>query len=505
MSVRVLLRLWLGALALSYQTVALSQSAAPSEVQAEVQAEAELATKAEDRAVLPLMPEDVLASSAERFPDILASLEREAIARGAQLEALGAFDLVLSADGFSRVTGFWSGSVVEAEARQRLRNTPVEVYGAYRLSDGRFPIYEDEYFTNSLGEFKIGGLYSLLRDSAIDSERFGVEDARLATRQASLEVLLTQLIVQHRALNAYWRWVARGREIAIYRDLLAIAEARQLGLDRQFAAGAVAEIALVENERNILQRQRLLAEAERNYMIAANDLSFYLRDGTGSPRVPGRKELPAAKLLAETKPPVGPTEARLSDTLEARPELQQLRVAMERARNKIDLRENDLKPQLDLSFELSRDIGSIAEGGSSRDSTDAIVGFTFTVPLQRRAAEGRLQQAEAELREIELREQRLSDELTIELENILIDLQTAQGIAQLADREVAQAGRMVSAERRRFQLGAGDFFLVNLREQDAADAEVRAVRARLANRLAAVRLDAAAMNLEGLGLSEPPL
>ena len=457
-----------------------------------------------DRAVA-LLPEQVLASSAERFPDILASLERQAIARGAQMEALGAFDLVLSAEGFSRVTGFWSGSVVEAEARRRLRNTGAEIYGGYRLSDGRFPIYEDQYFTNSLGELKIGALYSLMRNSTIDADRFGIEDTRLAARQAALDVLLTQLVVQHRALDAYWQWVATGREIEVYRNLLKLAEARQVGLERQFARGAIAEIALVENRQNLIRRQTLLAQAERSFQTAANDLSFFLRDQSGTPLTPTAESLPDTEQLQRLPRMEEMLRLKPNDFLSNRPELRQLKVAGERARNVIALRENDLKPQLDLSVELSRDIGSIADGGRSRDSTDAIVGFTFTVPLQRNMARGRLQQAEARLREVELRRQRATEELAIEFENVLVDLEAALQIAALAEAEVEQARRMAQAERRRLDLGAGDFFLVNLREEDAADAQIRAIRAGFASRRAETRFDAASMRLEKLGLSEPPI
>jgi hypothetical protein len=59
---------------------------------------------------------------------------------------------------------------------------------------------------------------------------------------------------------------------------------------------------------------------------------------------------------------------------------------------------------------------------------------------------------------------------------------------------------MVQAERNRFRLGAGDFFLVNLREEAAADAQIRAIRAELSGRLAAASYNAATINLPELGL-----
>ena len=59
---------------------------------------------------------------------------------------------------------------------------------------------------------------------------------------------------------------------------------------------------------------------------------------------------------------------------------------------------------------------------------------------------------------------------------------------------------MVQAERTRFRLGAGEFFLVNAREEAAANAQVKAIRAKLAGRLAEASYNAATMNLTALGL-----
>ncbi|MEO0883473.1 MAG: TolC family protein [Pseudomonadota bacterium] len=451
-------------------------------------------------AVIPLFPEEVLESSATSFPDILESLAREAAARGDQLSAEGAFDLVFNADGFDRVTGFWTGAILNTEVRQNLRPLGAQVYGGYRISDGTFPIYEDINFTNTGGEFKIGALFSLLRDRSIDQRRFRVEDARLASAQASLDVALTQVGVQQQVLNAYWRWFATGQELLIYRDLLQIAQERAAGLEEQVRQGAQPDIAVTENLQNILRREILVAEAERNFAVASNGLSFFLRDGAGGLMVPGLERLPSPQQVDALSDLGTLVEADLNEILSARPELRSLRVALERARNKVLLGENDLKPDLDLNFEVSRDVGNIAEGGISRDSTDTIIGFRFSVPLQRRDARGRLQRAEAELRAAQLRERRTEDQISIELDNILANLSAALRLADLAEGEVSQADLMVDAERRRFNLGASDFFLVNVREERAADARIGAIRAQLNGRLAEASYNAATMNFPALGL-----
>ncbi len=448
----------------------------------------------------PLLPDEVLRSSALTFPSILESFEREAAARSDQLAADGAFDLLLEAEAYDRVTGTFSGGYVEGKATQPIAPFGGEIFGSYRVSDGRFPIYENYYNTNEIGEFKVGALLSLLRNRRIDQRRFDIEDTKLAANQARLDVLLVQLNVQFEALKAYWNWVAAGNEIRVYEELLEIAEARAVGLGRQVQAGAMPRIAMVENEQNVLRRRTLLEEARRNFSTASNSLSYYLRDEAGRLIVPTRSQLPDERQLSNLPDMQSLLAVARSDILDQRPELRNFRLMLERARNKVLLKENDLKPNLDVSVELSRDFGPIGDGGPTFDSTDTIVGLTFKVPLQRRAARGALQRAEAELRAIELREARTADQIEVELDNILDNLNAALRIAGLADQEVEQAVAMVAAERRRFTLGAGDFFLVNLREERAADAQIRAIRADLNGRLASASYSAATMNLPELGL-----
>lgn len=448
----------------------------------------------------PLLPEEVLRSSALTFPSILESFEREAAARSDQLSADGAFDLILEGEAYDRLTGTFSGGYAQVGARQPLAPLGAEVYGTYRLSDGRFPIYENIYNTNQAGEFKVGGLLSLLRDRRIDQRRFDVVDTRLAADQARLDILLVQLKVQHEALMAYWRWVAAGYEIRVYEELLEIAEARSIGLERGVSLGATPAIAITENEQNVLRRRTLLAEAQRNLSLAATSLSYYLRGADGVMIVPTRDQLPPVGLLGDLPNLQTLIAQDRSEVFENRPELQDFRIALERAQNKVALRENDLQPELELKAELSRDFGAIGDGGPTFDSTDTVVGVTFTVPLQRRTARGRLQRAEAELREIELRERRISDQISVELDNILTNLNAALRVANLAGSEVEQANTMVAAERRRFSLGAGDFFLVNVREESAADAQIRQIRANLNGRLAQASYNAATMDLDALGL-----
>jgi outer membrane protein TolC len=447
----------------------------------------------------PLLPDEVLRSSALTFPSILEAFEREAAARSDQLSADGAFDLMLRAEAFDRLTGFNDGGAVRAQATQPLQPYGAQIFGGYTLSDGRLPTSSSSFNTNEFGRFNVGALFSLLRDRDIDQRRFALEDTRLATSQARLDVMLVQLNVQQEALRAYWRWVAAGEEIRVFEELLEIAEARQIGLTREVSEGARARIALTENEQNLLARRSLLEDSRRNLQVAANSLGFYLRGSDGAMILPTREMLPDRNQMRGIAPVEQLLTQPISEVIQNRPELETFRLALERAANRVDLRRNDLLPRVDANIELSRGFGDPAS--PTGDTTGAAVGVTFSVPLQRREARGRLQRAEAELRETELRQRRIADQLTTEVRNIIDNLTAALKVADLAEAEVKQANQMVQAERTRFRLGAGDFFFVNRREEAAADAQIKAIRAKLAGRLAEASFNAATMNLSALGLN----
>lgn len=450
-----------------------------------------------------LTPGEVLDASARHFPAILESFAARRAARGDVLAAQGAFDLVFDADGFSRTTGFWDGTQINGTVKQRIAPMGASLYGGYRLSDGRFPIYEDEYFTNSGGEAKVGILFSLLRDRSIDARRFKITDMELALRQAEFEVLLTKVGVQHKALRAYWRWVWSGTQRKVYQELLALAENRQSGLETQVRSGAVARIFLTENQQNISRRQRFVAEADREYLSAANALSLYWRDETGSPVTPRAEDLPPIDYLLAVAGDLSlPATRDLASIVGQRPELKILSTAIERARQKVTLSENEKLPRLDLTAELSRDFGNVAQGGVSRDSTDTIIGLRFTAPLQRRDAAGQIRRARAELEAAEQRRRQAEDEIAINLQNVMISLSAAKALMIIAGTEFDQSLTMQDAERERFRSGASDFFLVNLREETAADARIRYYDAAIEALMADADYDAVTLDLPGLGI--PP-
>jgi outer membrane protein TolC len=449
------------------------------------------------RSDAPLMLDEVLRASARSAPQIVEALARVRQAEGRALSAEGAFDTVFDVNGRSRTLGYYDGSVVDARATRPLTGNGGYLYGGYRVSRGDFPIYEDQAYTNRLGELKVGGLFALMRDRLVDERRTRRTLAAGDLDVARFEGQAVAIGVQRRAIDAYQNWVAAGLRLRAYRDLLELAQSRGGAIRRQVELGARPQILLTENDQNLVRRRALAIRAEQDFAAAANGLSLYFRDEQGRPILAG-----AARLPADAGALVGPAVARVGPPM-TRPDLQTLTARVEQSMTRLMLAENDLKPRVDLQGELGKDLGPEGIGGSSRTPLEAVVGFRLSVPLQNRAARGRVAEARAEIDALETRGRFLREQIAVEVEGINIAVEGTEKLVAAAEEERTLADRLAAAERRRFELGSSDFFLVNQREETATDARVRLIDAQA--RIAAARAELASATADRSALGLDPI
>ncbi|MFZ4108895.1 MAG: TolC family protein [Polymorphobacter sp.] len=442
----------------------------------------------------PLALAEVLASSRFHAPQVLEALARLRGAEGRLLSAQAAFDTVFSASAETRLSGFYDGRDLDAKITKPLGNLGGYAYGGYRVSGGKFPVYEDERYTNRLGEIRAGAVLALMRDRLIDDRRFGQVQAEADVAVADADRLMVAIGVQTRAIQTYNNWLVAGLRLGIYRDLLTLSQNRQAAFRRQVAEGARPAILLTENEQNILRRQSLVVQSEQTLAMAATALSLYLRDADGRPLIPDASRLPDA-----LQPPL-PRPARPDDLALARPDLRTIDIRMKLARARVALDRNAFLPKLDFKVEASRDLGGTGVGGTPRSGTESKVGVTFTLPLQQSAARGRIAQTNAEIDAFKQRRRFLEDQIVADIGAIDIAVTNSARLTVLARDEAERAGAMAAAERRRFTLGASDFFLVNVREEAAADAEVRRLDAAFRQIVAHADWAAATADLDSLGL-----
>ena len=418
--------------------------------------------------------EEVLQSSRAHAPQIQRAQAQRAQAQAGIQEAQGAFDWELNASNSQR-GGVYDGDYLDAQVTRRLADTNTRVYAGYRRSEGYLPTYEDYYNTASGGELNIGVAFALLRDRIIDEERFKFRDAVLAEKQQQAEAYLVQLRTQFDAMTAYAQWLADGHALKTMEALATLAQQRQQAMQKQARAGDIAPIYLTENTQNIARRQAQIADARRKLARSAQTLSLYWRDAQGTPQVPNEEALPP---LLEDVPNMEISNRELRDTIrtvqDLRPEQIAIQFGMQREQNRLALAENLRLPKLDLALEGAQNLGR--DAGSNAGEEGRVL-LRLSIPLQQNTADGRARASQARLEALEQERRLLNDKIAADIRAVAAVAEaTAEEIEQ-ATREVEAARAMREAEQQRFANGDADFFVLNMREERLADAQLRRIAA----------------------------
>jgi outer membrane protein TolC len=485
-----LLRLAL--LAVVMPAMAMAQPAQTS--RRALEADARAAAQPLPAATNPLGLDEVLAASRFHAPQVLEALARVRGAEARVTTTEGAFDTLFNANADIRPTGFYDGREIGFRVTQPLATNGGSVYGGYDISGGSFSSSQSSNNTAQLGRITVGTMFALLRDRDIDERRFNRAIASADVVLADNDRLMVAIGVQARAIAAYNNWLIAGQRVAVFKDLLQLSLDRQAGFKRQVAEGLRPAILLTENEQNILRRQSLVVQAEQALQMAAVSLSLFWRDADGNPMVPGPERLP--RRLGQPLPIAEDVMA----ALENRPDLRVVDVRIAQARTRLALDRNNFLPRLDLKAEINQFVGDAGAAGRPFTGTASLLGVTLSVPLQQRTARGRLGQTQAELDGFQQRRRFIEDQIRVEISGLSIAARQSRRLLGIAIDEQDRALAMAAAERRRFQEGASDFFLVNIREEAAADAQVRRLDAAFRQIVAHADLAAATADLKALGL-----
>jgi outer membrane protein TolC len=421
----------------------------------------------------PLTIDELLSSVDRAFPLIEAAVAERRLAEGAAISARGEFDLKLKGELESQQFGFYRNEMAKGILEQNTTLWGTTVYGGYRVGRGTFGPYDEKALTLSGGEWSGGFRMPLMKDRAIDQRRTGLKTTALGEQGAEFTISKERLKIYKSALKQYWEWVAAGRQIAVAKALLQIAEQRNQQLEDTVKLGQLAPVEVTDNLRAILQRRSALVLAERYLQGAAIELSLYFRNAAGDPLQPAPDRL--FEQFPEPQPLTSEQETTdLAAAMTARPEIQSLLIKRQQQVAERRLATNQIQPQLDLYFNYSRDLGA---GRTSRKGNEIETGLSFELPAQRRKATGKQTQAEAKLTMIDAELRYTRDRVLLDVQDAASAVRAAYQVVGVIREEVKAARQLEEAERARFTLGDSTQFFVNQRELATADAAFREIKA----------------------------
>ncbi len=433
----------------------------------------------------PLLLDVVIDSVVSRYPPYLSTLLERDLASGRLTQAMGAFDTTLGAKVGGQIQGFYQSTLGQSLLEQPLA-TGDTLYGGYRISDGNLPDYNKDR-TQDSGELVFGGRVPLLRDRAMDRRRTGVRQAEIDVMLADPTIARARIDYVRAATRTYFTWIAAGQRIQVARELLRLATDRVDALQRAVAREFLAPIDITDNERLIAQRRVFVVNAERQFQQVALEISLFLRDANDAPLVPGPERLPT-----ELPPPIAlpnALEADIATAMRQRPELRRFQLLIDRARTDLELAENQTLPSLDFVVEAAR---SLSNGPyNDREDLELWIGGELKLPLQRRDALGRREQAIARLSQVLIEERFARERIVNDIADARSATRAALDQIGSTQRNVQLARELVTAEERALERGRSDLLRIQLREVQLADAQVLELDAQLAYRRAQADLRAA--------------
>ncbi len=416
----------------------------------------------------PLLINKIIESSQKNYPQILNFYEKVASKEGKILESLGFFDVKIKNQYQDKSRGFYDGKINDISLEKQNGFFGSKIYGGYRKSFGTFADYDGNNLTNDEGEYRIGGSFSLLRNRAIDSGRLDLITSQLELKESQIQLEKIKNEIARDAIKSYWNWVISGYIYQAYENLYELAKKRDSQLKIRHKNGDIAQIILTENHRNVLSRQSLMQEAKNNFDNSTLALSMYYRGQNGEMLLAKIGELPKidfdlAKNLS-TK-----INEDIASGLENRPELRLLKIQNEQENNNLLQAKNLYQPKLDLQFEASKDLG---DGTKTRAQSNNQVKLDFELPLQQNVAKGKIASTTSKIKAIKYEEQFFRDKISTEISQLHNSLKNILQIYANYLEELKLSQILEKAEKERFQNGHSDFFLINLREQEVANAKI---------------------------------
>lgn len=409
---------------------------------------------------------EVVEQLRQDYPPLMAMQAKVRQNEGKLLEKEGGFDTKLKSKVDSIPLGYYQHLALDTVVEQATPWWGTTFFSGYRLGQGNIADYDGKKRTLNLGELRTGVNVPLLRNGAIDPLRAEISRLQLAVDIARLKARESELKFVSSALKAYWGWVETTQKERIAKDLLQLTQTRLEQLEAEIQLGKKPPIDRLENQRALLQRQNKLLDVQQKRQAKSLELGLFLR----SRSLPDKTPMPAFPELKNCLPTEAPLQQAVADALEQRPE--RLSLSLQLAQNDVGLAlaRNQFLPNLDLYLSLSQDMG---EGDKNLSPMNIETGLQFDFPFQWRKAEGQTQQLAAEREQLQLQYDFISESIRAEIAEARVILHTACQQIGMARQESALALQLAAAERERFLLGGSDLFIVNLREQSAADAQDR--------------------------------
>lgn len=416
---------------------------------------------------------DVLAAAMRSNPDLLQAGADLDVARGKALAAAGIDDFVLDA----KATGRFEKPTLHAAGIDLGLTKPLPTGGSIGirfLTDYSKDVVTESYTPAA----RLVWDQPLLRGIGVDAARAdrhraaALRDAAQLGRQNAAAVALREVA------TAYWELRFATEEVSVRKQLAASAREQLELVDANIKAGKMPTSARAEVLVAAGLREEEVFLSERSLLESA----LQLRQLAGMPIDAGETTLSAQDALDATAESAD-LSAALTRAAERNPALLAARANGRAARVDVEVTENGLLPQLDLSV-LAGPFGNAPDAGDAYDQMARFENYTvqgtltFSRPIGNRSARGNAMAARAAWRHAQLSAEQIASQTAAAVVRAHALTEEGRRRLEVIAPTTDAAALDLAAERARFEVGRATNFDVLRRQEELAQTQLRQARAR---------------------------
>lgn len=403
--------------------------------------------------------EEVTKSILQHFPLIEETFLKYEASREELSSARGSFDHKLVFKSRNKIEDKYDNQYFEAYLQRQTPYYGLGLVAGHRQGAGTFAPYDGKYATSGAGEMFAGLTFPLLRGFLTDEARFNLELGQIEMSIKKAELELKKNLYVHKGLSLYYKWLYANKKMKIRKDVLKLAEERQSMLQKKFEAGDIERLKLTDNQRSITKRKDELEKTRLEWQETKNQFELYYRDTKGLPVILGSEVLPEEKISSI---PVLINESVL-------PQLNIIEQEINLKKVERDFHKQSKLPGLNVEVLGAKELSS----NEPYDPTRLEVAVKFDFPLENRKAKGKT--VASEYKYLALLKQRDYTLQSIRQQiNFLQEALTTSKLRwEITSDEFRMTSTLADAERKRWQQGASDLYIVGLREQDMAEADIK--------------------------------
>lgn len=396
---------------------------------------------------------------------LLKQMKQEILQKQAQIQITqGSFDTKIHLNSENTLTNEHNKNSIEMGLQRNTSLLGIALFAGQRMGKDPYLVYGDDPSGMGSRETYIGATLPLLRNLLIDNARYARESARLDLNSEQENFKLNSLELLNVASKRYWDWVLTFHILKVRRDILKLAEDRHRIYEQRSRFGDLEKIKLTDNLRLINKRKSENNESQQSFIKASLDLQLYLEEGS----VVDEKKAPSSWNFESTKP----HESQLDWTQVKQkwPAFNKIDIEKQKINLDSDFYDHQRLPLLNFKIE---GVQSMSSGSDlNRTPNHLNVGLLFDYPLENNKIKGDFKRVQAKKIALNAQYEWLNKQFDTQVHQLSSLLKQSKELIDMRQNEVNNTVKMRLAEQLRVEKGSSDLYILNLREEDEAQAKV---------------------------------